>query len=139
MQPVTGPVPRPDRCLRWRGFAAAALAALAVLAGVADLHLHRQGTAGELVGHLGAVPEQGEPVFLGASHPGSAPHAERAGTEVPFRCPVCAQHLQAAHEAPDGAAIGRVPPSSTLAAHAEAVFASAALLQPGGPRGPPFR
>lgn len=134
---VTGLPPRPVQAAAWRALATASLAVLAVLAGVADLHLHRGGTAGELVGHLGPVPEQGEPVFLGASHPGSAPHAERAGTEVHFRCPVCAQHLQAAHEAPDGAATGRVPPSSTLAAHAEAVFASAALLQPGGPRGPP--
>lgn len=136
---MTGLPPRPVQAAAWRVLATAGLAALAVVAGVADLHLHHGGAAGELVGHLGAVPEQGEPVFLGASHPGSAPHAERAGTEVQFRCPVCAQHLQAAHEAPDGAATGRVPPASTLTAPPEAVLASAALLQPGGPRGPPSR
>jgi hypothetical protein len=130
---------RPVRPAPWRGLATAALAALAVLAGVADLHLHRGGTAGELVGHLGAVPEQGEPLFLGASHPGSAPHAEAAGGEVHFRCPVCAQHLQSAHEAPDGAAGGRVPPSATLAGPPAPLLASAALLQPGGPRAPPLR
>lgn len=131
--------PRPDRRRPWRALTAAALAALAVLAGVADVHLHRGGAAGELVGHLGAAPEQGEPVFLGASHPHSALHAEAAGTEVHFRCPVCAQHLQAGHEAPDGAATGRVPASATLAALPAPLLASAALLQPGGPRAPPLR
>lgn len=130
---------RPDRCPPWRPLAAAALAALAVLAGVADLHLHRGGAAGELVGHLGAAPEQGEPAFLGASHPHSAPHAEATGGEVHFRCPVCAQHLQAAHEGPDGAATGWLPPASAVAAPAAVLLASAALLQPGGPRGPPLR
>jgi len=136
---VRGAPRRPDLSTPWRGLATAALAALAVLSGVADLHLHTGGAAGELVGHLGAAPELGEPVFLGASHPHAAPHAEAAGTEVHFRCPVCAQHLKAAFEAPDGAATGWLPPASDVAAPAAVLAASAALLQPGGPRAPPLR
>ena len=131
--------PRPDRRRPWRHLTIAALAALAVLAGVADLHLHAGGAAGELVGHLGAAPEPGERVFLGASQPHAAPHAEAAGTETHFRCPVCAQHLQSAYEAPDETPIGRVPPSASPAAPAALLAASAAFLLPGGPRAPPLR
>lgn len=136
---VTGSSPHPTQRAPWRPLGLFALALLAVLAGVADLHLHDEGPAGELVGHLGAVPEQGETLFLGASHPASAPHAESAGTEITFRCPVCALHLQAADEASADSLAGRVDPTAALGGRPGPALASAALLQPGGPRAPPSR
>lgn len=131
--------PRPAPRLPWHLLGTAVVAALVVLAGLADLHLHGESPAGEALGHLGADPEQGETVFLGASHPAEAPHAESAGTETHFRCPVCALHLQAADEARGDALVGRVLPSSILGGRAERARVSTPLLQPGGPRGPPLR
>lgn len=139
MQTVTGSSPRSAHAAPWRVLATAVLAALAVVAGVADLHLHGDRAGGKGVGHLGAVSEPQETIFLGASHPAAAPHAESAGSESHFRCPVCALHLKAADEGTGDAFAGRVFPASALGGRPAAALASAVLLQPGGPRGPPSR
>lgn len=113
----------------------ALLAALALVAGlgpVAEIHPH-EGLASDLAAH-GSL---GETVFVGASHPGSAPHVEPAGTETVFRCPVCVLHHQVADETPPRAVAARLPSPSDRPTVGRSRVPGAAPALPGGSRAPP--